>query len=83
MDPGKFDGKYVNVTGLVKSWSSTSENFTLVDYLDYNFTINITHDSGFPGGFGNDETVVVSGIYNFAMNKIESNSLQLGCPSKY
>ena len=43
----------------------------------------ITHDSGFPGGFGNDETVVVSGIYYFSMNKIESNSLQIGCPSKY
>ena len=62
-NPEGFDGRGVNVTGVVRGWSLFSENFTLVDSHDKSFTMNITHTRSFPEGFGNSETVVVTGIF--------------------
>ena len=78
-----FNGKIVNVTGVVEGWILSSDNFTLVDSLNSSVKISIIHDRGFPGGFGNNETVVVSGIFYSEVNFIESQSIQIGCPSKY
>jgi len=82
-NPELFDGRVVNVTGVVIGWGSSSNNFTLVDSLDENLTINVTHTGVFPGGFGNNETVVVTGIFDLETSHIESQKIQIGCPSKY
>lgn len=82
-NPEKFDGHLVNVTGIVGTWKISSNNFTLVDSLDSNLKINISHTSIIPEGFGNNETVVVTGIFTSEINYIKSQSIQIGCPSKY
>ena len=81
--PENFNGIGVNVTGIVTDWESTSRNFSLLDSNDENLTINVEHSGALPEGFGNNETVVVAGIFNFDNNNINSNSIQIGCPSKY
>ena len=82
-NPEGFDGTVVNVTGVVEGWGLSPHNFTLVDSLDKNLTIEITHTRGFPGGFGNNETVVVTGVFWSETGHIESQKIQIGCPSKY
>ena len=82
-NPEGFDGRGVNVTGVVRGWGLFSDNFTLVDSLDKNLTIEITHNKVFPEGFGDNETVVVTGIFWSETRYIESQSIQIGCPSKY
>lgn len=82
-NPEGFDGRVVNVTGVVGGWGLSSHNFTLVDSLDKNLTIEITHTRGFPEGFGDNETVVITGIFWSETRHIESQSIQIGCPSKY
>ena len=84
-NPEGFDGQMVNVTGVVRGWGLSSHNFTLVDSLDKNLTIEITHTRAFPEGFGDNETVVVTGIFwsETEIWYIESQSIQIGCPSKY
>ena len=81
--PDGFDGQGVNVTGVVGGWGLSSDNFTLVDSLDENSAIEIMHTRGFPEGFGNNETIVVTGIFWLETKYIESHSIQIGCPSKY
>ncbi len=83
-DPATFQDRTMNVKGLVKDWTSTS-NFTLADSLDETLTFNITHDGVFPEGFGNNETVVVKGVLKDHNGNliIESTAIQIGCPSKY
>jgi cytochrome c-type biogenesis protein CcmE len=81
--PENFDGKKVNVMGLVGNWEIQSSNFTLVDSQDENIVINISNTKVFPEGFGNKETVVVTGIFFSEAFYIETQSIQIGCPSKY
>ncbi len=78
-----FDGQELDVTGIVTKWTSSSRNFTLVDSIDENFAINVTHTSWFPEGFGVNETIVVSGTFWSNTTHIESKTIQIGCPSKY
>ena len=80
----EFDGLEVNVKGLVNGWN-ISDNFTLTDSNDYTLTINVTHNRAFPEGFGDNETVVVRGMFTYTngTGHIESLSIQIGCPSKY
>ena len=82
-NPDKFDEQGVNVTGVVGEWGLSSDNFTLVDSQDENLTIEIMHTGGFPEGFGNNETVVVTGVFWSETMYIKSHSIQIGCPSKY
>ena len=79
----KFDAHGVNVTGIVGEWGLSSVNFTLVDSLDENLSIEIRHTGGFPEGFGNNETVVVAGILWSETMHIKSHLIKIGCPSKY
>ena len=81
--PEDFDGKKINVMGLVGNWEIQSNNFTLIDSKDDNIVINITNTNVFPEGFGNKETVVVTGIFFSENEYIETESIQIGCPSKY
>lgn len=81
--PEDFDGNVVNVTGIVTDWDGLSRNFTLLDSNDESLKITITHLGAYPEGFGNNETVVVKGVFNTELNHINSNSMQIGCPSKY
>ncbi|UCF50120.1 MAG: cytochrome c maturation protein CcmE [Thermoplasmatales archaeon] len=78
-----FDGQELEVTGIVTEWTSTSRNFTLVDSINNNYAINVTHTSWYPEGFGVNETIVVSGIFLSNTTHIESKTIQIGCPSKY
>ena len=82
-DKEGFDGKEVNVKGVVNGWSISSKNFTLLDVSNENLKIEITHSGAFSEGFGNGETVIVVGSYNSITNHIDSTSIQTGCPSKY
>ena len=79
----KFNGKEVNIIGIVKGWEHSSYNFSLVDSWDNSSVINITHTGAFPQNFGNDETVVIIGIFLSEMDHIQSQKIQIGCPSKY
>lgn len=78
-----FDGQLVNVTGIVAAWELASQNFTLVDSKEKNLSITIIHNKSFPEGFGNNETVVVIGVFRSETKSIESQSIKIGCPSKY
>ena len=82
-NPERFDEQKVNVMGLVGNWETQSNNFTLIDSQDENIVINISNTKGFPEGFGNKETVVVTGIFFSETVIIETQSIQIGCPSKY
>jgi cytochrome c-type biogenesis protein CcmE len=82
-NPEEFNGQKVNVKGIVDNWEKSSINFTLVDSQDENINIFINNTKGFPEGFGNKETVVVTGIFSSETLKIETQSIQIGCPSKY
>ena len=77
------DGQKVNVIGVVGNWEMSSKNFTLIDTEDGNLGINITYTKALPEGFGNKETVVVTGIFFSESVIIETQSIQIGCPSKY
>lgn len=79
----KFDGKEVNIIGTVAGWEYSSFNFSILDSWDKNSSINITYTRAFPENFGNNQTVVVTGIFWSEMKHIESQKIQIGCPSKY
>ncbi|KYK30499.1 MAG: hypothetical protein AYK22_03670 [Thermoplasmatales archaeon SG8-52-3] len=79
----KFDTKELNVIGIVAGWKLSSKNFSLVDTKNNELAINITHSKAFPENFGNNQTVVVIGIFRSELNLIESQNIQIGCPSKY
>ena len=81
--PISFNEMGVNVTGTVAEWDSSSRDFTLLDAQDENLTINVIYSGALPEGFGNNETVVVTGNFNYTMTYINSESIQIGCPSKY
>jgi cytochrome c-type biogenesis protein CcmE len=83
-NPEKFDANGVNVTGIVGNWGLSSNNFTLVDSQDENLSIKIMHTGGFPEGFGNNETIVATGVFFGSETMyIESHLIKIGCPSKY
>jgi len=82
-NPEGLDEQEVNVIGVVSNWELSSNNFTLIDSQDENLGINITHTKAFPEGFGNGETVVVTGVLRSETVHVESQSIQIGCPSKY
>ena len=82
-NPEEFNSKEVNVIGVVEEWEPSSNNFTLLDTMDTNLVINITHTRAFPEGFGDNKTVVVIGVFLSVTRLIESKKIQIGCPSKY
>jgi len=82
-NPEEFDSQKVNVMGVVGNWEKQSNNFTLIDSNDENLVINISNTKVIPEGFGNKETVVVTGIFFSDTVYIETESIQIGCPSKY
>ena len=82
-NPEGFNGQKINIKGIVDNWEKSSKNFTLVDSQDGNLVININNTKGFPEGFGNKETVIVTGIFSSDSLIIETQSIQIGCPSKY
>lgn len=82
-NPEGFDSKKVNVIGVVEEWEPSTYNFTLIDTMNKNLAINITHTGAFPEGFGDNKTVVVIGVFSLEARLIESQRIQIGCPSKY
>ena len=83
-EPTTLEAQDISIKGVVTGWN-TSSNFSLADSQDYSQMINITHNSVFPDGFGNGETVVVKGVFGAQSGTyvLESTSIQIGCPSKY
>lgn len=81
--PGQYNGLEVSVKGEVAEWN-LSHNFTITDSMDTNRLIHVNHDGALPEGFGNGETIIVTGIFNNTVSPtIQSQSIQIGCPSKY
>lgn len=80
-----LDGGYINVKGVVARWESGESNYTLADSKDANMTIEVSHKGAFPEGFGLDVTIVAKGNVRDAGGNItmDSDIIQIGCPSKY
>ena len=78
-------GIRVNVKGIVINWDSAGTNFTLADSKDENLTILVKHTGPFPEGFGINATAVVKGVVvsEGGQYKMDSDEIQIGCPSKY
>jgi len=84
-DIDDLNGQYINVKGTVVSWEAGKSNYTLADSNDENLTLEVTHSGAFPEGFGMEATIVAKGIVKKGSPDIEMNSdeIQIGCPSKY
>ena len=84
-DQDKFEDDYISVKGVVTEWNKSSDSFTLTDSNDETLTILVIHDGPFPEGFGINVTAVVKGTFKIASGNpiMESNEIQIGCPSKY
>ncbi len=81
----ELNGEYVSVKGVIVSWESGLSNFTLADTKDMNKTILVYHTGPMPEGFGINATAVVKGTLHKSSSSILMNSdeIQIGCPSKY
>ena len=78
-------GERINVKGVVSNWEIGMSNFTLVDSNNANLSIRVEHPGPIPEGFGVNVTVVVKGIFHRSEQtySIDSDEIQIGCPSKY
>ena len=83
-NPADFDGMEISIKGTVGGWNNTA-SFIIIDSNDANLTFDATHDRAFPEGFGNNETIVAKGIFTYTngIGHLESEAIQIGCPSKY
>ena len=84
-DLDELEGKVVSIKGDVISWEAGDANFTLADTNDANKTILVEHSGPIPEGFGVDVTVVVTGKLRRDGDtyRMDSEEVQVGCPSKY
>jgi cytochrome c-type biogenesis protein CcmE len=84
-DIDDLDGEYINVKGTVVSWESGLSNYTLADSNNENLTIEVSHNGAFPEGFGMEATIVAKGVVKKGslVIKMDSDEIQIGCPSKY
>jgi cytochrome c-type biogenesis protein CcmE len=84
-DIDSLDGEYVSVKGLIVSWEVGSSDFTIADTNDGNITIRVQHTGPIPEGFGINATAVVKGILRKStpVDKMDTDAIQIGCPSKY
>ena len=80
-----FDGKQINVKGVVTAWETDKSNFTLLDSNNANLSILVRHTGPIPEGFGINVTAVVKGVFHRDgdIHSIDSTEIQIGCPSKY
>jgi cytochrome c-type biogenesis protein CcmE len=84
-DIDDLNGEYINVKGTVISWEAGESNYTLADSNDLNISMEVTHNGAFPEGFGMEATIVAKGIVKKGDSRVKMNSdeIQIGCPSKY
>ena len=84
-DIDDLEGKYINIKGTVVSWEAGQSNYTLADSNNENLTIEVTHNGAFPEGFGMEATIIAKGIVKKGglFIKMDSDEIQIGCPSKY
>jgi cytochrome c-type biogenesis protein CcmE len=80
-----LEGEYINVKGVIVNWDTESNNFTLADSNDENLTILVKHSGPIPEGFGLNVTAVIKGTIHQSSGKLrmDSDEIQIGCPSKY
>jgi cytochrome c-type biogenesis protein CcmE len=75
-----YKGKTIEVKGIVEDWNSTANTFSLADG---DKKINVTYIT-VPEGFNNGKDVVVKGtLMDLPVITIESQTISVGCPSKY
>jgi cytochrome c-type biogenesis protein CcmE len=75
-----YQGKTIEVKGIVEDWNSTANTFNLADG---DKKINVTYIT-VPEGFNNGKDVVVKGtLTGLLLLTIESQTISVGCPSKY
>jgi hypothetical protein len=84
-EPGSYDGKWINLKGVVISWEAGTSFFVLADSDNRNMTIDVTHSGPIPEGFGLNVTAIVKGTFHSGggVNTMDSEEIQVGCPSKY
>jgi cytochrome c-type biogenesis protein CcmE len=84
-DIDSLDGEYVSVKGTIVSWETGSSDFTIADTNDANITIQVQHTGPIPEGFGINATAVVKGTIHKTepMDRMKTDAIQIGCPSKY
>lgn len=84
-DPDSFDGERMNVKGVVVNWEAGNPNFTLADSDDGSLTIEVSHSGAIPEGFGNNVTAIIKGTFHAgsSVHRLDSEEIQVGCPSKY
>lgn len=83
----ELDRQEISVRGVVQEFNITSNLFSLVypDSLGSTMPIkvNVNFTGSFPDGFGNNQTVIVKGVYTAKTNMLSSRQIIIGCPSKY
>jgi len=85
-DATAYDGNEVSVKGVITGWDNSSHNFTLQDSFTEDTLIHVTHEGAFPEGFGYNATAVIKGRFDVmgsGVFHLSSQSIQIGCPSKY
>jgi cytochrome c-type biogenesis protein CcmE len=84
-DIDSLNGEYVSVKGVIVSWETGSSDFTIADTNDGNITIQVQHTGPIPEGFGINATAVVKGTIHKStpVDKMDTDAIQIGCPSKY
>jgi len=84
-DPADYIGEEVNVKGVVADWDINNKTFSLCDSLDLTCSFMVTYDGAPPEGFADNVTAVVHGVVTQGAGGlvIESESITIGCPSKY
>ena len=83
----ELDGREISVRGVVQGFNISSNLFSLVypDSLDSTMPVkvNVNFTGSFPDGFGNNQSVIVKGMYTAKINLLSSRQIIIGCPSKY
>ena len=85
-DKGSLVNKKVQLVGDVHEWNSSLDNFTIMDWDGYNYTVAVQYNNvQIPGGFTLGKRVVVEGILkqDGSSYYIQADLISTKCPSKY
>ena len=82
----ELNGREISVRGVVKNFDISLNEFQLKDpdSSEKGGGLSVVYNGSFPDGFGNNQSVIVKGVYSAGLNQtISSRQIIIGCPSKY